>query len=223
MKPITIDYFTDILCIWAYIGQVRITELQTEFTNQIKIQPRYFPVFGHTQEKFSTQWANKGGVSAYATHVQKVAEDFSHIQLHADVWLKNSPKSSFPAHLLLSAAKTLEQKEECTTECTNYLSESLRHAFFAEAIDISLQKNLLAIVERTSISREKIEHVIHTGEAFATLSLDLKMANELSIKSSPTLIFNDDRQRLTGNIGYKIIQANIKELLNSPNKQQSWC
>jgi hypothetical protein len=28
---------------------------------------------------------------------------------------------------------------------------------------------------------------------------------------------------LTGNVGYRILEANIRELLDSPPGQQSWC
>jgi hypothetical protein len=43
------------------------------------------------------------------------------------------------------------------------------------------------------------------------------------VKVSPTLIFNDDRQRLTGNVGYRIIEANVRELLRAPEREASWC
>jgi predicted DsbA family dithiol-disulfide isomerase len=78
-------------------------------------------------------------------------------------------------------------------------------------------------LQRNNINTTLIQSYINSGKAYATLSEDMKMAMEMNVKASPTLIFNEDRQRLTGNVGYKIIQANIRELLNSPNKQHSWC
>lgn len=33
---------------------------------------------------------------------------------------------------------------------------------------------------------------------------------------SPTLIFNEGRQRLNGNVGYRVIEANIRELRHNP-------
>ncbi len=43
------------------------------------------------------------------------------------------------------------------------------------------------------------------------------------VRASPTLTFNEDRQRLTGNVGYRIIEANVRELLERPETQQTWC
>jgi hypothetical protein len=44
------------------------------------------------------------------------------------------------------------------------------------------------------------------------------------VKGSPTMILNQGRQKLFGNVGYRIIEANIQELLREPNPDQaSWC
>jgi predicted DsbA family dithiol-disulfide isomerase len=223
MATITIDYFTDILCVWAFIEQARIDELEEEFNDNILLNPRYFPVFGHVDKKISTQWQEKGGIEGYAAHVQSVANNFDHIQLHPKVWLINTPTSSLPAHLLLSAIKLLEIEKHCSTGTTNKISWAIREAFFIKGEDISNTETLLNILQRNNINTTLIQSYINSGKAYATLSEDMKMAMEMNVKASPTLIFNEDRQRLTGNVGYKIIQANIRELLNSPNKQHSWC
>ena len=34
---------------------------------------------------------------------------------------------------------------------------------------------------------------------------------------------NEGRQLLAGNVGYRVIEANIRELLDTPGDQQSWC
>ncbi|NOQ90923.1 MAG: disulfide bond formation protein DsbA, partial [Gammaproteobacteria bacterium] len=43
---IKIEYFSDVLCIWAYSGQVRMDELKCEFGEQIEIEYRFVPIFG---------------------------------------------------------------------------------------------------------------------------------------------------------------------------------
>jgi hypothetical protein len=40
---------------------------------------------------------------------------------------------------------------------------------------------------------------------------------------SPTFVFNDGRQRLNGNVGYRVIEANVRELLRAPEAGRSWC
>ena len=42
MKPIRIFYFSDVLCIWAYIAQVRLEELKIDFSENIAIDYRDF-------------------------------------------------------------------------------------------------------------------------------------------------------------------------------------
>ena len=55
------------------------------------------------------------------------------------------------------------------------------------------------------------------------LATDLERVAQLGVRASPTLDFNEGRQRLTGNVGYRILEANIQELLRTPAGQQSWC
>jgi hypothetical protein len=44
------------------------------------------------------------------------------------------------------------------------------------------------------------------------------------VKGSLMMILNEGRQKLFGNVGYRIIEANIHELLREPNPDQaSWC
>jgi len=74
-----------------------------------------------------------------------------------------------------------------------------------------------------SINSAVLLEKIHNGTAYAMLCQDMLTARDANIRISPTLVFNSDRQRLTGNVGYRIIEANVKELLENPEKQQSWC
>jgi len=36
-------------------------------------------------------------------------------------------------------------------------------------------------------------------------------------------VFNEGRQVLTGNVGYRVIEANVRELLHTLANQSSWC
>ena len=37
-----ISYFTDVLCVWAYVSQVRIDELKANFEDAVELDCRYF-------------------------------------------------------------------------------------------------------------------------------------------------------------------------------------
>jgi predicted DsbA family dithiol-disulfide isomerase len=99
----------------------------------------------------------------------------------------------------------------------------LREAFFRHGLDISRRKVLLEIAESIGLPSAEIEDAIATGAAHAALAEDLELARAQSVAASPTLLFNEGRQRLTGNVGYRIIEANIRELLERAPGQLSWC
>ena len=65
--------------------------------------------------------------------------------------------------------------------------------------------------------------MLQNGSAMAALSGDLRSAQELAVKGSPTWVLNDGRQILYGNVGYRILGANIEELLKHPAAEASWC
>lgn len=50
-KQVKIMYFTDVLCIWAYLAQIRIDELKTKFGDDVILQKHFIPVFGSVQSK----------------------------------------------------------------------------------------------------------------------------------------------------------------------------
>ena len=223
MSTVHIDYYSDVLCIWAYIGHARIAELQTQFPDQIEWTWHYLPVFGDVPNKLAVQWQDRGGASGYADHVKGVVAEFPHVRLNPGCWESVQPASSAPAHLWLAAARLAEQAGELPNQTEENLAWALRKAFFEDAVDIALQDKLIEVSEQLSINSTVLLEKIHNGTAYAMLCQDMLKARDANIRISPTLVFNSDRQRLTGNVGYRIIEANVKELLENPEKQQSWC
>jgi predicted DsbA family dithiol-disulfide isomerase len=225
MEPIRIFYFSDILCIWAYIAQIRLNELETTFQNKIAIEQHFVPVFGNAREKLETRWRERGGLAAYSNHIQEVAKKFDHITIHPDLWTNVAPSSSMSCHLFLHAIQLLEikgivPKSEKIFEKSIW---TLRKAFFSQSMDISDRKIQFEIAEKLGLPIASLQSQIDSGEAYAQLSKDFDLVKEYSLTVSPTLIFNEGRQRLNGNVGYRVIEANIRELLNNPRDEQSWC
>lgn len=220
---IQIDHFSDILCIWAYVAQIRMDELQQEFGEKVQVNYHVFPVFGDVPCKMERQWQSRGGISAYNTHVQSVAAKFEHISIHPTSWQDVQPSSSMPAHLYLSAIQELIKHNRLESESFERALNALRQAFFIDAKDISNTSIVESVLADAGFSTTDMLHTINNGTAFARLERDIQLSQEKHVRASPTLIFNEDRQRLTGNVGYKIIQANIRELIESPVDSSSWC
>ena len=82
---------------------------------------------------------------------------------------------------------------------------------------------MLEICERQGLAAAVITNALHSGDAHAVLSSDMKQALDLGVRASPTMTFNEGRQTLTGNVGYRVIEANIRELIRRPHGQQTWC
>ena len=51
MDRIKITHFSDALCVWAYVSQIRIDELESNFGAAIELDYRYFHVFGSVRRK----------------------------------------------------------------------------------------------------------------------------------------------------------------------------
>lgn len=225
MEPIRISYFSDVLCIWAYIAQIRLDELKANFPDQVAIDYHFFPVFGNAHEKLEKSWRDRGGLRGYSNHVHTVSAKFPHITVHPDVWVVNTPTSATSCHLFLNAIQLLEikgliPKSEKIFEKANW---EVRRAFFAETADVSDRKVQFQIAEELGIAIADLQAQIDSGEAYALLSRDFELIREKVISVSPTMIFNEGRQRLNGNVGYRVIEANIRELLNNPEDEHSWC
>jgi predicted DsbA family dithiol-disulfide isomerase len=228
VEPIRIFYFSDVLCVWAYIAQIRLDELRSTFPTQISIESHFTPVFGDAQRKLTQRWQDRGGFAGYSQHVREVGAKFAHVSIHPDIWTQQIPTSSTSCHLFLRAVKLLEDKGAIANKdgrsAMEKLSWAMRQAFFTKLVDISDRKIQLQIAKELGLPVTKIKAEIESGAAYAELSRDFDLTKEYNITVSPTLIFNEGRQRLNGNVGYRVIEANIRELLtNNLPDRQSWC
>lgn len=225
MEPIRISYFSDVLCVWAYLAQVRLDELVTNFQDQIAIEYHFVPIFGNAREKLENRWRDKGGMKGYSNHVQDVVKKFDHITVHPEIWTNVVPASSTSCHLFLQAIQLLEikglvPKSEKVFERAIW---TFRDRFFTQLANVSDRRVQFEIAEELGLPIAAIQEEIDSGEAYAQLSKDFDLVKEHTVAVSPTLIFNEGRQRLNGNVGYRVIEANIRELLHNPPGEQSWC
>jgi len=224
-STVEVAHYSDVLCVWAYITQIRIQELRNNFSDEVNIDYRFLHVFGDVSGKMTDQWADRGGLEGYAAHVQEIAAKFPHIEISSQAWVANPPTSSLPAHLMLCGARAMRANDPqgVASDIVERLLGALRHAFFVEAIDISNQQQLYEVADRVDIDMPALQKVLASGEAHARMADDLGAATQSSVRASPTFIFNEGRQVLAGNVGYRVLEANIRELLHDPGQRQSWC
>ena len=217
-SPIVIDYYSDVLCVWAWIAQPRLEEISRQWGTQVVVRHHFVDIFGDCHRKIPEQWGKEDGFTKFAEHVHHSAEPFENATVHPKIWEETTPSSSAQAHLLLRAVGLV-----ATEEVLAKTALQIRRAFFCQARDISDMELLLAIAGLEGVDGEAISNCFRDGSAIAALSRDLRTANELAVRGSPTWILNNGRQVLYGNIGYRVLSANIEELLKHPGNEASWC
>jgi predicted DsbA family dithiol-disulfide isomerase len=218
IEKLKLTYYSDILCLWAHISQARVDEVAERFSDEVSIDYRFCSVFGDTAHKIGSGWAEQGSYAGFGNHLREVIAEFGHINLHPEIWQRNRPASSTPAHILLKAVQRVDRRQ-----CRAVLLE-LRSAFFERCLDISKWSVLQTSLEVVGISVNDVRELIDNGVAYADLEADHRDQQILMVQGSPTFILNEGRQKLYGNVGYGVIEANIKELLRSPEAgAASWC
>jgi predicted DsbA family dithiol-disulfide isomerase len=102
--------------------------------------------------------------------------------------------------------------------------KELRLAFFERCLDISSRSVLEDVLEVAGVPVNEVQEVIDSGVAHADLEADFRDQQILMVQGSPTFVLNEGRQKLFGNVGYGVIEANINELLRSQVAgAASWC
>lgn len=215
---IVIDYYSDVLCVWAWIAQPRLDEVHTQWGRYIKIRHRYVDIFGDSHRKIKRQWGETDGFEKFRRHVTQSAAPYDQVAIHPNIWSAVKPRSSMQAHLFLKAVGIIAGEH-----AVEKMALRMRRAFFSEAQDIGELPLLMQLAQIEELDETQLLAVLQNGSAMAALSGDLRSAQELAVKGSPTWVLNDGRQILYGNVGYRILGANIEELLKHPAAEASWC
>jgi len=216
--PIVIEYYSDILCVWAWIAQRRVDELTQNYGEQLQLHYFNVNIFGDVVTKIEQGWKERGGYKGFAQHVNESASNYEHAIIHPDVWTKTRPTTSANAHLVLKALDVTQGPSVCAR-----FSLIIRDAFYSKALDISELDVLFELIEKHNLNLHDIKIAIHNGSAIAALMKDYQRANDLKIKGSPSYVLDGGRQVLFGNVGYRVLNANIQELIKKPSKEASWC
>ncbi|MGD8316844.1 MAG: DsbA family protein [Myxococcales bacterium] len=229
---IRISYVSDVLCIWAYVAEARVDQLRKEYGDLVELEYRFIPPFGANRYRIGEGWKDRGGYAGYGEHVQKIASDFDHVSVNARVWSEVAPTTSGVAHEMLCAARLLLEEGVLDPARHDNLGGrtlfeeaiwKVRAAFFQQARDTSRREVVLDVLHRAGLPTSQIEEKLESGEAMAEVCRDIELRDQLKIEGSPTYYLNQGRQKLYGNVGYRVISANLRELLERSGNQASWC
>jgi hypothetical protein len=224
---IDIRHFSDVLCIWAHVSEIRVEELKRQFGDRISMRYHFIPVFGDAIGRLEKSWADRGGLDGYAVHVREIAARFPHVTLHPDTWTSVRPLTSATPHLFLKAVQLLQESSGRDTgdrseSALELAARQVRLAFFRDGRDISHIELLLEIAEEIGLPAAPLRRKLAGGEAMAAMCRDIELRDRRRIEGSPTFLLDGDRQKLYGNVGYRVLEANVRELLDHP-RGASWC
>jgi predicted DsbA family dithiol-disulfide isomerase len=226
-RTVSVGYHSDLLCIWAYVAQARLDELRRNFRDTIEVTYHFVPVFG-SAGRLRRRWADRGGLEAYAKHVREVAAGFDHVTLDPDLWSKPIPAGSMGLHAFCKAVALLEAPTSGDSgdggrTPFEELMWRLRLAFFRDGLDVGRLDRQMEVAEAMGFPGDAIRERLEDGSALAALADDHELADRLQVTGSPTFVLNEGRQKLYGNVGYRVIEANIQELLRDNSSRASWC
>jgi predicted DsbA family dithiol-disulfide isomerase len=230
-SPLHVEYFSDLLCVWAYVGQARLDQVVLDFGSRVTISHHYVSIYGDAQTRIDT-FAPGGTAESrerFAEHVHEITGRFEQTRPDPRIFREVSPKSSNQAHLVLCALRAAIQTGAIEDErgaLVGAMTRGLRLAFFERARDIGRLSVIFEELEAADIPRAPVESALEDGRAMAQLSYDLKQVDLQKIAGSPTYVLDGGREKLFGNVGYRIIQANLEELLErvaNGTRGASWC
>ncbi len=230
--PVRIEYFSDVLCVWAYASQIRLDELLSHFGDQVAVSYHFLPLFAFAADRIGERWKDRGGYAAYGEHVREVCERFPHAEVHPRVWDQTAPRSSASAHHFLKAVQLLEHKglvdgrRRAKFGGRTLFEEAMwrvRTAFFRDSRDISTLDCQMKIAAELDLPKPALTELMTNGEAMAGIFHDIELRDRFGVRGSPTYVLNEGRQLLYGNVGYRVIEANVEEILRRPEHEATWC
>jgi predicted DsbA family dithiol-disulfide isomerase len=215
---VKVEYYSDVLCVWAWIAQRRLDELRQHFGSELELKIHYVNVFGNTSLQIGEKWASKGGFDGFGQHVVEAAAPFSNAPVVDSIWQTVRPQSSTPAHTVLKAVEISH-----STEAAENFAYIIRKRFFTGPLDIGQLEVLLDLADNEGLDVGLINATLNSGTAIADVMRDYQRAHSQGIKGSPSWVLDSGRQILYGNVGYRVLRANAAELLNQPPEEASWC
>ncbi len=212
-RRIAFTYWSDPLCIWAYVAQDKLDRILREWGEKLDVSYRIVPVFGSLPWRFSDgPWAT-GGPEGRAAATRKVAEDFGVTNVSGEVWCSDCPASSWSAAAALKVVSRLEDEGAVDAGCFAAYQWRMRERFFVDNRNMARRSEQLALAEEMDLPRAPMEASLDDGSAWAMVWEDHHERERLLIEGSPTYVFDGGRAKLFGNFSEDVLNATVKALV----------
>ncbi|MFO0734598.1 MAG: DsbA family protein [Labilithrix sp.] len=219
MAKLKFGYWSDPLCIWAFVAQSKLDRVLAELGEHVVVDYRVVPVFGSVPWRFERgPWA-KDGVDGRVLATRKIAEQGGRSDVTGECWRRAMPASSWAPAMAIKAVFALEDGAAAGPA----YQRALRERFFVCEANIALRAVQLEVAEELALPRAPIERRLDDGTALAAVYEDHAERERLHIQGSPTYVFDGGRAMLYGNFDYAILRSTVEELVRGARPGGSAC
>lgn len=217
------EYWSDPLCIWAYVAQGKLERVLAEWGPHLDVAYRIVPVFGSFPRRFTTGAWSKDGPAGRRDATARVAQSNGCDDVTGELWTGDTPTSSWSCGAAAKAAFHLESTERAPAGSGAAYLRALRRRAFEANENICRRAVQLSVAEEVGVDRGRLAELLDDGLPFALLAEDDEDRRAAGVRGSPSYVFDGGRATLYGNFPFEVLHATMKELLRGLGVGASAC
>ena len=134
---LSFSYWSDPMCIWAYVAQPKLDRLLAETDGRLDIEYRVVPVFGSMQARFRDgPWA-KAGPAGRVKVTRDIAREHHCDEVSGECFRGDIPASSWAPGVAIKAVALCERDQLLAHGATSDYLRKLRAALLVENKNIA--------------------------------------------------------------------------------------
>lgn len=223
MEKIAFEYWSDPLCIWAYVAQAKLDRIIGDFGDKLEVKYHIVPVFGSIRERLTSGVWSEKGIEGRIAATKRVAHAQGCPEVDGECWREEQPASSWGPGIALKAAFCLAEEGTIEQGVAAAYQWRIRQKFFVENKNIGRREVQLETAEELRIPRAALEARLDDSRALASLWEDYQRKEKLRIQGSPTYVFDGGRAMLYGNFSFGVLHATVEELAKGLDAGGSAC
>ena len=209
---IPLEYWSDPLCIWAFVAQDKLESLLAEHGDRLDVRYRILPVFGSVPHRFRAGSWSSQGPEGRAKATRRVAHERGHTEVTGRGWLDDPPASSWASGAAAKAVLGMEADGEAEPGAGAAYLLGLRRAFFVHDRNIARRSVQLELASEHGVDVHRLVARLDDGSALAALYEDHLERESLRLQGSPSFVFDGGRAQLYGNFDHAILDATVQSL-----------
>lgn len=222
-RVLRFEYWSDPLCIWAYVAQSKLERVIEEWGPHLSIHYRIVPVFGSLPRRFASGSWSSGGPEGRRVATAEVARAQGCEGVTGELWTGDMPSSSWPAGAAAKAAFLLEERSLAEPGSGAAYLRALRRRAFEANENICRRTVQLSVAEAIGVDPQRLDALLDDGLPYALLAEDDEDRRTAGVRGSPSYVFDGGRAVLYGNFPFEVLHATMEQLLRGLGIGASAC